>query len=92
MSSQNPENPKSPVIRGRASIIHSTIGFTVLWRDQLKPVIDFLISNDYEYEWIIQYGDSVIPDSYTLYIADVIWADNVIELMQIVKECDYQQD
>lgn len=87
-----PENPKKPIIRNRASIIHTELGFTVLWRNQLNPLIDFLVANDYSFEWLIERGDSKIPDSFTLYIHDVPWSDNVIEIMKIAKECDYQQD
>lgn len=85
-------DPRKPTIRNQASIINCTLEVRVYWKDQLKPAIDWLIENDYEYSWNIQRGDSVTLDVYALQINTIHWANNLTQFAKVLKKCDYKFD
>lgn len=82
-------NRRKPVVRGRASIISSTLVVRVKWKRQLERIIAFLVANNYRFNWEPgDYGDS--SSEYTLTIDEIIWAENLTEISKILEKCDYQ--
>lgn len=85
-----PEKKRSPVIRNRASIVTTRLEVRVYWNRQLNKVIKYLVDQDMEFEFKIIDGDSVTLTEYILIIPAVHWAENLITLAKILKECDYK--
>jgi hypothetical protein len=87
-----PNNPKQPVIRGRASIAEVEITIKVLWKNQLNKLIEYLVSEGYSFEWNVVARDSIRLDEFYLNIRNVHWAHNATAICKILEECDYQDD
>lgn len=85
-------DPKRPVVRGRASVIHTDLTVTVYWKEQLKPAMDWCIEHDVEFEWEIRKGDSLVPDEFDLTIYNVCWANNLTDLAKVLETCDYMHE
>lgn len=84
-------NRRKPVIRGRASIIHTSLTVKVLWKRQLERMIAFLIDNDYAFEWKFVNEVSLKEVHYLLTINEICWAENLTKISKILEKCDYQE-
>ena len=84
-------NRRKPVIKGRASIITTSITIKILWKRQLEHLIAYLIMDNYEFSWKPILGTSGMPDYYLLVIDEIIWAENLTHISKILEKCDYQE-
>lgn len=75
--------------RGKASVITSDVEVRVFCKEQLQPAINWLIDNDWCFEWHVTRGDSLNPDIFTLVVEDMCWANNLEEFAKVLKQSDY---
>jgi hypothetical protein len=83
-------DPTKPVIRGRASIIHSGVEVKVFWKRQLDKAISWLVENEFEFDWEVEKGDSIKHDIFKLNVYDIAWANNLGAFAKVLEDCDYK--
>jgi riboflavin synthase alpha subunit len=64
----------------------------VLWKSQLEKAIAWLIEREFEFSWEVKVGDSITPNTYTLTVHDIPWADNLKQFAKVLEKCDFQSD
>lgn len=78
-----------PVVRGRASILHTDIEISFYEKHQLDEIFSYLVDNGYSFSFEKEAGDSISLDVYKLYIEDINWANNVTALFKELEKLDY---
>lgn len=78
-----------PTINGQAAIIHSEILLTSIKKGQFDEIIEYLIERDFDFEYGVEAGDSIVKDKYWLSIKELPWAANGFEIFKIAKDSDY---
>lgn len=78
-----------PVVRGRASILHTDIEISFYEKHQLDEILVYLVDKGYTFSFEEVMGDSLTLDVYKLYIEDISWANNVTALFKELEKLDY---
>jgi hypothetical protein len=76
----------------RASVITSNIDITVLMKEQLENAVKWCIDQDIDFEWSVEYGDSLTSNQYTLSIPHLLYANHLTTLATVLEQTDYGSD
>lgn len=80
-----------PTVESRASIINSRLELTVLSKDQLHEIVKAIMAvQDYpNFSVETVAGDSLTKTTYMITINEISWASNLLALVNVIKEFDY---
>lgn len=79
-----------PTVRGKASVISTTVTIKFLEKHQIDSVLPYLVEKDCAFSFeSAGIGDSQTPEEYYLKIYDVPWAVSMTEIFKKLELCDY---
>lgn len=79
-----------PTVRNRASVITTSLTIKVLEQHQLDAIFPYLVEHNHSFSFECDgVGDSLTPETYTLEIFDISWANNVTALFKKLEEYDF---
>lgn len=70
------------------SVMTSDIEVCCHDKQQLKGGIDWLLENNYNFEWDVHQGE--IPVLYSLRVPSMSWANNLKEFAAILEKSDFE--
>lgn len=80
-----------PTVGSRASVINASLELTVLSKEQLQEIVKAIISTQDYPNFSVQTitGDSLTKTTYVITVDEIIWAANLMSLVDAIKEFDY---
>ena len=87
MHHPQPEDKCKPVIKGRASILTSSIKIEFKWNKQCNKLIKLLVDEGYSF----RFYQKDLESNFIIEIEEVPWATNLKFLAKKMEECDYQE-
>lgn len=80
-----------PVVRNRASIVHSALAVTFLSKEQCDGFVTALLAQE-EYPNLsieTNVGDSITHTQYIVTLQDICWANNLRRIAELLERYDY---
>lgn len=80
-----------PNVGSRASVINARLELSVLSKEQLQEIVKaiMLVQDypDFSVETVV--GDSLTNTTYMITINEISWATNLLAIVNVIKEFDY---